>query len=48
MQPRSTPWTPCDKNEVTMQRLIRMWRRLTFFFKRDKVDQDLAEEMRLH
>ena len=31
-----------------MQRLIRMWRRLVFVFRRDKVDRDLAEEMRMH
>jgi hypothetical protein len=31
-----------------MQRLLRMRRRLMFFFRRDQMDQDLAEEVRLH
>ena len=31
-----------------MERLLRMWRRLVFFFRRDQMDQDLAEEMRTH
>ncbi len=31
-----------------MERLFRIWRRLLFFFRRDQMDQDLAEEMRLH
>ena len=31
-----------------MAKLLRMWRRLMFIFRRDRMDQDLAEEMRLH
>jgi predicted permease len=31
-----------------MEILLRMWRRVVFFFRRDQMDQDLAEEMRLH
>lgn len=31
-----------------MWRLFRIWRRLMFFFRRDKMDQDLAEEMQVH
>ena len=31
-----------------MKKLLRMWRRLMFFLRRDQLDQDLAEEMRLH
>jgi predicted permease len=31
-----------------MERLLRMWRRWVFLFLRNQMDQDLAEEMRLH
>jgi hypothetical protein len=31
-----------------MGRLFRVWRRLIFFFRRDKMDRELVEEMLLH
>src|SRR5882724_11439308 len=31
-----------------MEKLLRMWRRLVFLFRRNQMDQDLAEEIRLH
>src|SRR5207247_861197 len=38
----------CKPLEMTMDRLPRIWRRLLFLFRRNQMDQDLAEEMQFH
>jgi hypothetical protein len=35
-------------NEVSMEKLSQIWRRLRFFFRYGQMDHDLAEEMQLH
>jgi predicted permease len=35
-------------SERIMKRILKMWRGLMFFIRRDQMDQDLAEEMQLH